>query len=111
MLFSPEPKRRREDLFDFEEELQRFVNAVRDPLVRMVVVTGLRRTGKTSLLLVGLAEAELPYLYLDARALRSATTEEVYRLFEAGLSALLRRSSGLRQQLAAFLKRVEGVSV
>ena len=48
MLFSPEPKTRREDLYDFNRELSALVTALRAE--RLTLVTGLRRTGKTSLL-------------------------------------------------------------
>lgn len=51
MLFDPRPKTRREDLYDFDEELDKFVKALDEP---MVLISGLRRTGKTSLILTGL---------------------------------------------------------
>ncbi|MCI4435850.1 MAG: hypothetical protein JHC33_03460 [Ignisphaera sp.] len=43
MLFDPRPKTRREDLYDFDEELEKFAKALSEP---MVLVSGLRRTGK-----------------------------------------------------------------
>jgi len=55
MLFSPEPKTRRQDLYDFNRELSALVTALRAE--RLTLVTGLRRTGKTSLLRVALGEA------------------------------------------------------
>jgi hypothetical protein len=50
MLFSPEPKTRRQDLYDFNRELSALVTALRAE--RLTLVTGLRRIGKTSLLLM-----------------------------------------------------------
>jgi hypothetical protein len=69
MLFSPEPKTRRQDLYDFNRELSRLVSALRAE--RLTLVTGLRRTGKTSPLRVALGEAGVTYLYVDeAKPLR-----------------------------------------
>jgi len=42
MLFSPEPKTRREDLYDFNRELSRLVTALR--CNKLTLITGLRRT-------------------------------------------------------------------
>ena len=49
MLFGIKPKVRRADLFDFDEEFDRLSSLITDRLTRLIVVRGLRRTGKTSL--------------------------------------------------------------
>ncbi len=49
MLFDPKPKTRKVDLFNFEKEFNRLSYLINDPLTRLIVVKGLRRTGKTSL--------------------------------------------------------------
>jgi len=53
LLFDPRPKDNRRDLFDAEIELKSLLSAIKKgrPLLNIV---GLRRTGKTSLLLRGI---------------------------------------------------------
>ncbi|MGC8614142.1 MAG: AAA family ATPase, partial [Conexivisphaera sp.] len=58
LLFDLMPKRRREDLYDFEEEMRALMDACAGG--RLVVITALRRMGKTSLLLTSLNEGKLP---------------------------------------------------
>jgi len=67
--FNPEPKRRREDLFNMESELSTLDSGLRRG--KLVVVSGLRRYGKTSLILTYLNEKRLDYVYLDCRLLPS----------------------------------------
>ncbi|MEM0093140.1 MAG: ATP-binding protein [Thermofilum sp.] len=65
--FSPEPKRRREDFFDMERELEALDRGVRGG--KLVLVTGLRRYGKTSLILTYLSEAPFESVFIDCRLL------------------------------------------
>jgi AAA+ ATPase superfamily predicted ATPase len=65
MLFSPEPKTSREDFYDFDRELSALVTALRAK--RLTLVTGPRRTGKTSLLKVAPGKAGVTYIYIDVR--------------------------------------------
>jgi AAA+ ATPase superfamily predicted ATPase len=67
--FNPEPKRRREDLFNMESELSTLDSGLKRG--KLVVVSGLRRYGKTSLILTYLNEKRLDYVYLDCRLLPS----------------------------------------
>ena len=64
MLFDPRPKERREDLYNFDEELNKLIKSFGEPLI---VVSGLRRTGKTSLILTALNISEKPFIYIDLR--------------------------------------------
>ncbi len=68
MYFSIEPKKTRENLYDREEELKKLQNAVRDG--RMILLYGLRRIGKTSLLRVFLEENadEFLHVFMDCRS-------------------------------------------
>ncbi|MCS7366631.1 MAG: ATP-binding protein [archaeon YNP-WB-062] len=70
VYFTLEPKRRREDFYDMEDELNDFVNSL--GRFRFIIVEGLRRYGKTSLILTGLNVANVRYLFLDCRLLSSA---------------------------------------
>jgi hypothetical protein len=66
MLFSRMPKAVRKDFFDREEELKRFVSGLASG-EGLIVVCGVRRVGKTSLVRVGLREAGVPHVVIDVR--------------------------------------------
>ena len=109
MLFDIAPKERVEDLYDMRRELSSLEGFLSDPYVRMVVILGPRRTGKTSLLRVALNELGYPRLYVDARRVlgsREYFVREVKRGLEEMLSA--RRH---RRLLLKALERVKGISV
>ena len=55
LLSDPRPKVSRRDLYDFDEELEALSKYLKEPLT---VVSGLRRTGKTSLVLTALNESD-----------------------------------------------------
>ena len=63
--FSPEPKRRREDFFDMERELEALDRGLGGG--KLVLVTGLRRYRKTSLILTYLSEAPFESVFIDSR--------------------------------------------
>ena len=67
MYFDTSPKTKRTDLFGREFLLDTLVSYTRDVSVRMIVLKGLRRTGKTSLLNVALNEAKVMSLKVDVR--------------------------------------------
>jgi AAA+ ATPase superfamily predicted ATPase len=65
LLFSVRPKEKREELYDFDRELEELKESIkRNPIT---VLVGTRRTGRTSLLNVALNELGNPYIYLDLR--------------------------------------------
>jgi len=63
LLFDPAPKSSRRDFFDREAEIER-VKSLSSPIT---LVLGLRRTGKSSVILISLNELGLPYIYVDLR--------------------------------------------
>ena len=48
MYFDPQPKTKKADLFGVEFTLQQLVQHLQDRSTRMIIIKGLRRTGKTS---------------------------------------------------------------
>ncbi|ABW02310.1 AAA family ATPase [Caldivirga maquilingensis] len=72
MYFDPEPKRRREDFYDYDELLHEFQESVRN--YKITLVTGLRRYGKTSLMLTGLNELGVNHIFIDCRLLGDKPT-------------------------------------
>jgi len=107
LLFDPRPKARREDLYDFDEELKKFSKALDEP---MVLVSGLRRTGKTSLILTGLNTSGVPYIYFDLRE-GARSYADLYKLFSRGFTEFTRRWGGLRDHFLRVLSRLRGVSI
>jgi AAA+ ATPase superfamily predicted ATPase len=71
LLFDEAPKTSLADFFNFRDELGTFRDALRKT-GRLVVVTGPRRMGKTSLLLTVLSEEGVPYVLLDGRVFAAA---------------------------------------
>ena len=69
MLFDTAPKTDKQDLFDREAELEKFKSSI--AYSSLIVIQGLRRTGKTSFLNVALKESDLPYVVSDIRGLHS----------------------------------------
>lgn len=67
MYFDTSPKTKRTDLFGRNFLLDSLISYSKDPAVRMIILKGLRRTGKTSLLNVALAEAKITNLKIDVR--------------------------------------------
>ena len=102
MLFDLEPKTKEKDFFNYNEELNSLIGYIKDKTSRMVLIRGLRRTGKSSLLRVALKKAGLRYVLIDARELTSLSR----RTFEAKLFEKLRLAEGVPANL---LNRIESV--
>ncbi len=102
MLFDERPKERREDLYDREKELEEIKKNIGRPLI---ILTGIRRIGKTSVLRVALNEVDRPKILIDMRGL----PENYGRLhLYSKLAEALSRSDN---RILRALKRVRGISV
>ncbi len=78
----------------------------------MIVVRGVRRIGKSSLIRVTLnTSGPRLRLVLDARALPVLSADAVYDLIAEALRRLLEESRGLRGLLGSMLSRIDGVEV
>lgn len=95
MLFDLGPKEKVEDLFGRKEQLNELGNAIKNK-EKLVVVYGLRRVGKTSLLHVFLNEKEIPYVLIDVR--------ELY--LENGYISVQILSRKIIQEFENFLKQI-----
>ena len=107
MLFDPRPKETSSELYGRQEELQHLLTAFKrgEPLILLL---GIRRVGKTSLLKAALRESGLPYIYLDLRSIEEGGFTRA--AFYAQLSDALSRLS-TRYRIADYLRRVRGVKV
>jgi len=108
MLFDPRPKKRREELFDREKEIEQLINT-KEPLTLLL---GIRRVGKSSLLRVTLNELENG-VYVDARKMYFdsggwITSESLIREFESALNVL---RGTVRGKVFETLQHVRGVSI
>jgi len=101
--FDPEPKRRREDFFDMEESVEELKRGLKSS--KLVVVQGLRRYGKTSLILTTLNELDAEYVFFDCRLLPTGM------ISVDDLAALIARESESKSWFREVLRSVEGVEV
>ncbi len=114
MLFDLKPKTRREDLYDRENELSEFQNAV-NLGERLILLLGIRRLGKSSLLNVALAESGMPYAKIDVRSLyftHGSIPQEILarKILDSLLSTVSGRKS-LRLRLEKVLGSIRGVRI
>ena len=109
MLFDIRPKTRREELYDFDRELEELIKGVR--LNPLTIVIGIRRSGKTSLLRVALNEIGYPYIYVDPRFSEAPTYRDFAYILRDSLEDFLGRYGGLRERIIKFLRSVKGVSI
>lgn len=107
MYFQLGVKESKEDFFNFDRELEAFNRELRCRETRMIVIKGVRRTGKSSLLRVGLAEADVPSLLLDARALGAFSPDQIFDLVAGSLSKLLEKHGAFKK----LLEKVRGIKI
>ncbi|AWR96228.1 AAA family ATPase [Acidianus sulfidivorans JP7] len=99
MLFDERPKTKREDLFDRKEELNELEKNIDKPLI---LLTGIRRIGKTSLLQVFLHENNSPFILIDCRKLKeNYGWKDLYDLL----------SRGMNSRVIEFLKGIKGIRI
>jgi AAA+ ATPase superfamily predicted ATPase len=102
LLFDERPKERRDDLFDRSKEVQEILTNLRRPLI---LITGVRRIGKTSVMQVAFNEAGEDYIILDCRGLKeNYSRRDLYNIVS---SSLARRLDRLRD----ILKRIRGIQI
>ncbi len=106
MFFDPKPKMCREDLYDRERELREFELALSSS--PLTVVTGIRRLGKTSLILVGLSGR--PSVIVDLRGVAQAR-RALYKRIEFALNQFFRSHRSLWDRVRDKLRVVSGVEV
>jgi AAA+ ATPase superfamily predicted ATPase len=113
--FSPEPKKRKEDFFDMEREWSALDRALKKG--KMVIVTGLRRYGKTSLIMTYMNESRKKYVYLNCRLLPPVVSLNSFKaLIEGELAKnswgirLLQNLKSAEVQLAGFGLKVDAKS-
>ncbi len=93
LLFSTEPKDSIDELFDRKNEIEKFKANINE---RMVLILGLRRIGKSSLVLSTLNSLPKDYIFIDVRKIYDDTSkkvlvEKLYEEIRSSLSKLSRK--------------------
>ncbi|MCR6692313.1 MAG: ATP-binding protein [archaeon YNP-LCB-003-016] len=102
MLFDPRPKSRREELFGRDVELNLLHDNVNSPII---VIAGIRRIGKTSLLNVFLNEVNIPNIIVDLRDLHSNYgLKDLFEILSKALSSRL-------DKLMELLKSITSIKI
>ena len=103
VYFTLEPKKKKEDFFNMEEELCTFVKSL--DKFRLIVVKGLRRYGKTSLIHTGLNLAKVDHLFIDCRLLPLTTAS--FNDFLSIIEAEASRNKKVRE----LMKDIEHIEI
>jgi hypothetical protein len=107
LYFDPRPKAKKEDLFGREKELKQFEEVI--SYASIIVVTGLRRTGKTSFVDVALSTTSHPHVFLDMRDLQVVPSQaEMIRRVETAFGKMEKK---WLSSLLEALKHVKGVEL
>jgi len=109
VYFDERPKEKREDLYDREEELSSLINYIRN-CKPLILILGLRRTGKTSLVKVAINEIKRPSIYIDCRVFEekiAISIEDFIRHLGNSISSSLRRWKGLIE----YMKSIRSASI
>lgn len=106
MYFTPEPKTEEKDLFGVDYALKTLVAGLTDKSTRMIVIRGLRRTGKTSLLNVALKKSGINFVKIDVRESPYRDREE----FFAFLIATVKETMG-ESFFRKVLESISGVGI
>jgi AAA+ ATPase superfamily predicted ATPase len=115
MLFDPDVKINKKDLFDRERELEEIINAIKSK-ERLIIIYGVRRVGKTSLINVALREFGEPFVIIDVRALyiesgfRVPTEDILIDEFLRKLKEYKGLFEKLEDKLAELISRIESIS-
>jgi uncharacterized protein len=113
LLFDEAPKTKRSDLFDFDQQISVFVNSIREG-ARLITISGLRRTGKSSLILTGLNEIGQPFLLIDARQFAETpaiSRADFIQTLESTLNEFISKEKKWSSRIIDAIKSVKGVQV
>ena len=100
MYFDPRPKTRREEIFNREKEFDELSRNIDLPLI---VITGIRRIGKTSILNVFLNELSIPSVILDLRSLpKNYGNRVLYDILGKALSSKLDKFIDLLKSISSI---------
>jgi len=112
MLFDEAVKEKMEDFYDREEE----INRLREGVLRgrrLILVLGVRRIGKSSLVKVTLNSIDVPFLYIDVRSVYRShnyiSSYALHYMVDDLISNLV--ASGKWSRIIDYIKHIRGISV
>jgi AAA+ ATPase superfamily predicted ATPase len=107
LYFDVRPKNRKEDFYNREKELKQFSDAL--SYAPIIVISGMRRTGKTSFLNVALAESNEPHAVLDLRGLPyNPSNADIVRRLNVAFNGIDHRWFS---KLSDAMKHLRGVEI
>ncbi|MGC9164998.1 MAG: AAA family ATPase [Thermoprotei archaeon] len=114
MLFDVVPKEKVEDFYDRDVEINEILESLRFG-ERLIVIYGVRRIGKSSLVRVALGESNMPYVIVDVRELyyseNVVTMFHLVRYLIDGFKRYMRWYERLGFDLREVLRRVKKIHV
>ncbi len=111
MLFRLGVKSSIDEFYNYRSELSLFIDGISDNITRLIVVKGIRRIGKSSLVRVGCNVSSSNCIFVDVRAYGFLSVDRFYELLSNALTDFIRRSSGFSSRITDALSRVKGISV
>ncbi|MEM4335527.1 MAG: ATP-binding protein [Candidatus Anstonellales archaeon] len=107
MLFDTAPKTNRKDLYNYESEYLALKRAIKEE--KLVVVKGIRRVGKTSLIKVVYSEIAQPKAYIDVRGISPSRPSE-WNAVLMGCFNRLMESLDATKKITRFVRGIEVIS-
>ena len=116
MYFDLKPKSNLKDLYDFEQPFNQLMGLLKGRRARapLIIITGLRRTGKTSLIKTCLTESALPYLSISGYAFAEEPTIGKHGLvahLERELNDVIQEQSSWRKKILEALRGIRWLRV
>lgn len=116
MYFDLKPKDNRSDLYDFDEEYEKLTTSLegRPSAAPFVIVTGLRRMGKTSLMKSALNETDSFYLRLNGKEFageKRIKKKGFMRHLQLKLGRIIARDKSLLSRFGDFFEGIQWVKL
>lgn len=111
--FTAAPQCNKNFLFGRDKELEEFERFSQNTYP-LCLITGMRRTGKTSLIKTFFSEHKDKCMYIDTRELGDITNKnkvEVLEFFCQQISIFLQEHEGVSSKVSDFLRRINGVTI
>lgn len=110
--FDPQPKSNRRDLYNMNEEFRKMEEFIKHS--PFILIKGLRRTGKTSLIYTAINEFKLKAIVFDLRRLPyegKIDTQEFLRIFCNSINGFLEEHKRTGRILLNLLKKIEEIEI
>jgi|APSaa5957512535_1039671.scaffolds.fasta_scaffold27804_1 uncharacterized protein len=112
-LFSGDPKNDRNFLFGRHKVIEQFEKSISDEN-RLIIITGLRKTGKTSLIQSILADKMDYVIYIDLRDtgdMENIDREKTLNFFRIAINRFLEKNQSFAGEIKHYLKMIRGINI